>query len=109
MRHALILSPRPADVVLGLCNNSKCQLDRVVGHTSIGLTKPELLANAGGRNGENSRMHFNIRTTCDGNLLKTLVDTGATTNYISSELISKTPELKDKTESVPPISTVPFG
>ena len=70
-RHDLNLSPN--DIVLELCDNSQCQMDRVVGHTSIGLTN----ANASKR--ENRKTHFTIRSTCEGTLLKTLLDTGATT------------------------------
>ena len=73
-------------------------MDRVVGHTSIGLTN----ANASKR--ENRKTHFTIRSTCEGTLLKTLLDTGATTNYLSSDIVRSTPELKSKSTKIDPVS-----
>ena len=95
-RHSLNLSP--VDKVFGLCDSPKCQLDPMVSAADEGNTEP------GVRNKGNSSNHFTIRTTCDGKLLRTLLDTGATANFMSEAYINATPDLNPHISAIKPMS-----
>ena len=97
IRHALNLSP--VDVVFGLCDSPKCQLEPVVSSADEDTTKPGVRKQGNGSN------HFTIRTTCEGKLLRTLLDTGATANFMSEKYINEMPELNSHiVTNIDPIS-----
>ena len=100
LRHSLNLSP--LDVVHGLCGQDTCNMKPSVCNSD--LAAPSV------RSKGNSENHFIIRSTCEGNLLKTLLDTGATTNFIATHVIDNNPALKEKVERISgPPSSVRLG
>ena len=84
IRHDLNLSPM--DVVHDLCSNSCDGTGRATVQS------------------QGSSMQFTIRATVNGLLLRTLLDTGASTSYCSKTVLTEHPELVQKKRSVEPVA-----
>eukprot|EP01052_Picozoa_sp_SAG31_P016375 SAG31_NODE_1082_length_10014_cov_5.324962_2_plen_136_part_00 len=81
-RHNLNLSP--VDVVfVGLCNTPECQMERCLSNDTSG------------------DKHFTVCSTVEGLNLRTLLDTGATTNFISERFVNEHDKLLKLVGKIP--------